>query len=500
MADDFDVEAMLEAPFHKGQEINEFTTNGKAEKQNKEERKSEERRRHRSSSRTSSHRHRSHSRSRRSRKSRSRSRDRRRRHRSRTRSRERRRRSRTRSRERKRRSRSPRRRSRSRSRFSDRRRRSPTPPLDEEERDKRTVFVMQLAARLRSRELADFFATVGKVRDAKIIADRISRRSKGVGYVEFYDEESVPKALALTGQKLLGIPVIVQLTEAEKNRQARLAEQAASHATDIAYHRLYVGSVHFNLTEDDLRQVFEPFGPLEFVNLHKDPETGRSRGFAFIQYKNPEDAKQALEKMNGFELAGRTIKVGLVTDKSNGMNLNLDDGDVAGLALNAQSRVELMQKLARDTDLIAPTATPIQSEPPRPVQPRVNPTRCVLLKNMFNPDEETESNWAEELEEDVKSECIKYGPVVHISVDRESAGDIYMKFDSVSSAQAAVNGLNGRWKEITTCHHMKGESLHSVCVRVAPLRRRCKIVYMKITTARSYHYDIIHTQRVAREL
>lgn len=38
---------------------------------------------------------------------------------------------------------------------------------------------MQLAARLRSRELADFFATVGKVRDAKIIADRISRRSKG---------------------------------------------------------------------------------------------------------------------------------------------------------------------------------------------------------------------------------------------------------------------------------------------------------------------------------
>ncbi|PKY53408.1 splicing factor, CC1-like protein, partial [Rhizophagus irregularis] len=420
---DFDVEAMLEAPFHKGQ-FSKF---------------SEERRRHRSSSRTSSHRHRSHSRSRRSRKSRSRSRDRRRRHRSRTRSRERRRRSRTRSRERRRRSRSPRRRS------IDRRRRSPTPPLDEEERDKRTVFVMQLAARLRSRELADFFATVGKVRDAKIIADRISRRSKGVGYVEFYDEESVPKALALTGQKLLGIPVIVQLTEAEKNRQARLAEQAASHATDIAYHRLYVGSVHFNLTEDDLRQVFEPFGPLEFVNLHKDPETGRSRGFAFIQYKNPEDAKQALEKMNGFELAGRTIKVGLVTDKSNGMNLNLDDGDVAGLALNAQSRVELMQKLARDTDLIAPTATPIQSEPPRPVQPRVNPTRCVLLKNMFNPDEETESNWAEELEEDVKSECIKYGPVVHISVDRESAGDIYMKFDSVSSAQAAVNGLNGRW-------------------------------------------------------
>ncbi|CAG8650272.1 15016_t:CDS:10 [Dentiscutata erythropus] len=425
MADDLDVEAMLEAPFQKGQETSvTHNTNGKSRSDQKDDIKSDERRRHRSSSRTSSHRHRSHSRSRRSRKSRSRSRDKHKRHRSRSRSRERRRRSRTRSREKRKRSRSARRRSRSPSRFSDRdrRRRSPTPPLDEEERDKRTVFVMQLAARLRTRELADFFASAGKVRDAKIIADRISRRSKGVGYVEFYDEEAVPKALALTGQKLLGIPVIVQLTEAEKNRQARLAEQAASHATDIAYHRLYVGSVHFNLTEDDLRQKLAGLEALPLSN-----------------------AKQALEKMNGFELAGRTIKVGLVTDKSNGMNLNLDDGDVAGLALNAQSRVELMQKLARDTDLIAPATTPALSEVPRPVQPRVNPTRCVLLKNMFNPEEETESNWAEELEEDVKGECVKYGAVVHISVDKESEGDIYMKFDNVASAKNAVNGLNGRW-------------------------------------------------------
>src|SRR2546430_11073029 len=75
-----------------------------------------------------------------------------------------------------------------------------------------------------------------------------------------------------------------------------------------------------------------------------------------------------------------------------------------------------------------------------------------------------------------------------------------------------------------SCHHMKGESLHCVCVRVAPLRRRCKsnlfifvslhckpfshvwhvefilytVVYMKITTARSYHYDIIHTKGCKR--
>lgn len=46
---------------------------------------------------------------------------------------------------------------------------------------------------------------------------------------------------------------------------------------------LYVGSLHFNLSESDIKQVFEPFGELEYVDLHKDPTTGRSKGYAFVQ-------------------------------------------------------------------------------------------------------------------------------------------------------------------------------------------------------------------------
>jgi len=52
---------------------------------------------------------------------------------------------------------------------------------------------------------------------------------------------------------------------------------------DISFFRLYVGSLHFNLTESDIKQVFEPFGELEFVDLHRDPMTGRSKGYAFVQ-------------------------------------------------------------------------------------------------------------------------------------------------------------------------------------------------------------------------
>jgi RNA-binding protein 39 len=75
-----------------------------------------------------------------------------------------------------------------------------------------------------------------------------------------------------------------------------------------SFPRLYVGSLHFNLTESDIRQVFEPFGELEFVDLHRDPMTGRSKGYAFVQYKRAEDARMALEQMEGFELAGRTVR------------------------------------------------------------------------------------------------------------------------------------------------------------------------------------------------
>ncbi|KAF9361095.1 hypothetical protein BGX34_007333 [Mortierella sp. NVP85] len=342
--------------------------------------------------------------------------------------------------------------------------------------DRRTVFVMQLSARLKTSELEEFFAKAGRVRAARIIEDRNTGRSKGVGYVEFYEEESVAKAIALTGQKLLDIPVIAKHTESEKNRLAlQAASQAAQDAataaaaqpasTDLSQHRLYVGSVNFDLTEDDLKQVLEPFGPIEFIKLHRDAETGKSKGFAFVQYKSAEDAKQAMERLNGYVLAGRSIKVGLVTERgtnpqntssyhNNGQinnSISIDDSDTAGYAMTSQSRAELMQKLARgDASLgavppVAATPTPAVSAPSFMQLPVVMPSRAVLLKNMFTDEDKSETEWAKELEEDVKEEAEKSGPVVHIHIEQDSPGEIYLKFDTVQSATNAVQALGGRF-------------------------------------------------------
>jgi len=110
--------------------------------------------------------------------------------------------------------------------------------------------------------------------------------------------------------------------------------------------RLYVGQLHQSVSEADLRPVFEAFGPLEFVDLHKDPG-GTSRGFGFVQYKKAADAKQALGALDGLEIAGKPIKVGLVDSKPESVGPLADLDGENGVALTAQSRATLMTKLSR---------------------------------------------------------------------------------------------------------------------------------------------------------
>ena len=72
------------------------------------------------------------------------------------------------------------------------RQRDPDPEPPSEDRDRRTVMCMQLSAKVGPKEMEEFFQKVGQVREVKMISDRNSRRSKGIAYVEFHDEKSVP--------------------------------------------------------------------------------------------------------------------------------------------------------------------------------------------------------------------------------------------------------------------------------------------------------------------
>jgi RNA recognition motif-containing protein len=72
---------------------------------------------------------------------------------------------------------------------------------------------------------------------------------------------------------------------------------------------IYVGNLSYNATEEDIRQAFAPYGEVASVNIIMDRETGRSRGFAFVEMPDGAEAKEAIEKVNLTDIAGRSVTV-----------------------------------------------------------------------------------------------------------------------------------------------------------------------------------------------
>jgi len=73
--------------------------------------------------------------------------------------------------------------------------------------------------------------------------------------------------------------------------------------------KLYVGNLSFATREDDLRQLFAAYGTPDSVAVISDRDTGRSKGFGFVEFSNDEEARAAMSALNGRELDGRALTV-----------------------------------------------------------------------------------------------------------------------------------------------------------------------------------------------
>jgi len=339
------------------------------------------------------------------------------------------------------------------------------------DRDLRTVFVYQLSVKATEDDVFELMSNAGKVRDVRLITDRYTRKCKGFGYVEFYEREAIPKAISLSGTVMRGVPVMVKFSEAEKNIAAQ-QERLIQTQQNQGPLRLYVGNLHSHVSEKDLEAMFSPFGPLDSVQLHKDPVTGQPKGFAFVNYRNAEDGRMALQQLNGYEIAGMAIKVGMVNETAAtggpGADDALDDTEGGGMQLTAQSRAMLMARLQRDPNAVqaqntpapAPAAVPndgLNHDPGCTVAPMAQCT--ILLRNMFDPKTETDPNFDMDIKEDVTEECGKFGRVKHIAVTKNSPGFVFVRFDSQQAATAAKDSLAGRWfagKMITADYILEG--------------------------------------------
>ena len=206
----------------------------------------------------------------------------------------------------------------------------------EAERFDCTVLMYSLASEVNERKIFDFFClyNVLPVIDIKLLRDLRTRRSKNCCYVEFENTERAKQAIALSGQLICGLPCQIVSSRAEKNRLAMAEkikkEQLRNQNNNMGYNivkyssskeqidvndapmKIYVGGLTENLayiTEDDLRNIFN-FGDIDSIELHKDPISGKSKGYAFIQFHRGSKAREAIKAMNGFSYNGKCLKVG----------------------------------------------------------------------------------------------------------------------------------------------------------------------------------------------
>ncbi|KAB8225177.1 hypothetical protein BDV33DRAFT_164612 [Aspergillus novoparasiticus] len=185
--------------------------------------------------------------------------------------------------------------------------------------------------------------------------------------------------------------------------------------------KICVSNIPNYIPEEPVTMLLKSFGELKSFVLVKDGSTEESRGIAFCEYADPNATSIAVEGLNGMELGDRHLKV---------VRASIGITQAAGLDMG----VNAMSMFAKTTSQDLETS------------------RVLQLLNMVTPEELMDSDDYDEICDDVREECAKYGQVVELKIPRPSGGSrqspgvgkIFVKFDSVESTTNALKALAGR--------------------------------------------------------
>lgn len=287
--------------------------------------------------------------------------------------------------------------------------------------------------------------------------------------------------------------------------QQQMQQQLLQQQQQMANNRVYIGNVPFGFSSEDLKKIFVVFGPILSCQLLPSQENPQQhRGYGFIEYATADAAKLAIETMNGFEVAGKQLKVNFATAMRNspvvgtplastllptmgglpgaspataGLVPGLSPagalgatavGGLTGLTPGVPTPAApggLMGAAASPAATGAVAGTPAppavngtsesagadggkerQGEkededlPPAPAAADIH-SRVVLLTNMVTPSEVDG-----ELKDEVRDECSKFGGIKRVEVHTlKDTVRIFVEFSDLSGAREAIPSLHGRW-------------------------------------------------------
>ncbi|XP_019724660.1 U2 small nuclear RNA auxiliary factor 2a isoform X3 [Hippocampus comes] len=190
-------------------------------------------------------------------------------------------------------------------------------------------------------------------------------------------------------------------------------------------HKLFIGGLPNYLNDDQVKELLTSFGPLKAFNLVKDSATGLSKGYAFCEYVDVNLNDQAIAGLNGMQLGDKKLLVQRASVGSKNATLtSINQTPVTLQVPGLNSTVTQMGGL---------------------------PTEVLCLMNMVAPEDLVDDEEYEEIVEDVRDECSKYGQVKSIEIPRPvdglevpGTGKIFVEFMSVFDSQKAMQGLTGR--------------------------------------------------------
>ncbi|KAB5579550.1 hypothetical protein PHYPO_G00196300 [Pangasianodon hypophthalmus] len=170
------------------------------------------------------------------------------------------------------------------------------------------VYVGSIYYELGEDTIRQAFAPFGPIKSIDMSWDSVTMKHKGFAFVEYEVPEAAQLALEQMNSVMLGGRNIKVGRPGNIGQAQPIIDQLAEEAR--AYNRIYVASVHPDLSDDDIKSVFEAFGKIKACMLAREHTTGKHKGYCFIEYEKPQSAIDAVSSMNLFDLGGQYLRVG----------------------------------------------------------------------------------------------------------------------------------------------------------------------------------------------
>ncbi|KAG0200268.1 Protein phosphatase PP2A regulatory subunit B [Mortierella sp. GBA30] len=163
------------------------------------------------------------------------------------------------------------------------------------------IFIKNLDPTIDNKALHDTFSAFGNILSCKVATE--DGQSKGYGFVHYETQEAADNAIKhVNGMLLNDKKVYVGHHVSKKERQSKVDDMRAN------FTNIYVKNLDTDITQDEIEALFAKFGPVTSCVVAKD-ESGRSKGFGFINFENHDDAKRAVDELHDSEYSGKKLFV-----------------------------------------------------------------------------------------------------------------------------------------------------------------------------------------------